>query len=153
MLECSQPNRNCFRPMSDYRTEWQEFRRRRKLYSLMLWGFYPLCGLAAVSEVSEMVARSKLFVSLALLYAALLLFVAGRVNRWPCPRCKQPFCAVFRSLVTSCDACQHCGLSVDANSTPSMRRPVDVKAHFHFRLSFLFPSYFLLLSVSLFPFS
>src|SRR5208282_4880282 len=104
--------------MSDYLTEWQEFRRRRKQFSMTLWGFYPFCGLVAVSEVSEIAARSKLAFSLAALYGVLLFYAAARVSRWPCPRCKQPFCSVFRNSWEACAACQHCGLPKDADSSP-----------------------------------
>src|SRR6266851_9209883 len=81
--------------MSDYRAEWQEYRRRRKVYSVVLWGFLPFGGFAAVSEFSPIAARSKLTLPLVLVYVALYFYVAVRVSRWPCPQCKRAFCSVF----------------------------------------------------------
>src|SRR5260370_12892567 len=66
--------------MSDYRAEWQEYRRRRKVYSVVLWGFLPFGGFAAVSEFSPIAARSKLALSLVLAYLALYFYAAVRVT-------------------------------------------------------------------------
>jgi len=101
--------------MSDYRAEWQEYRRRRKVYSVVLWGFLPFGGFAAVSEFSPIAARSKLALSLVIAYVALYFYVAERVSRWPCPQCKRAFCSVFRNRGEFDTKCQHCGLSEDAN--------------------------------------
>jgi hypothetical protein len=90
--------------MSDYGKEWQEYGRRRKQYSLALLAFYPFFfGLVVLSELSEIVARSKLAFFLSLIYASLLFYAAVRVSRWPCPQCKQPFCSVY---------CVHAGRSL-----------------------------------------
>jgi hypothetical protein len=57
--------------MSDYREKWQEYWRRRKVYSVVLWGFLPFAGFAGISEFSPVAARSKLALPLALVYASL----------------------------------------------------------------------------------
>jgi hypothetical protein len=45
--------------MSDYRKEWQEYQHRRRVCSVVLWGFLPFAGFAGVSEFSPIAARSK----------------------------------------------------------------------------------------------
>jgi hypothetical protein len=105
--------------MNNTPPNWQEYLRRRKLYSLVLWGFLPFAGFSAVFKYSDFRAHSVFALSLAAAWLVIYFYAFVRVCRFPCPQCKKPFHSVFRNGSEFSVVCQYCDCQMPANLVKS----------------------------------
>src|SRR5215831_19636170 len=101
--------------MTDTSPNWQEYVRRRKFYSLVLWGALPFGGFVAVNTFSDFTSHAVLAQSLAAIWFLLYIYAAVQLYRWPCPQCKKPFHSVFRDGSEFRVTCRHCDCQMPAN--------------------------------------
>jgi hypothetical protein len=109
------------KPSHAYSANWQEMRRRRKVYWISTALLFPvmvlLCGL--VSPLCSLL-QSDLPVFIVAM-AVMAAYTAVHVYRlkWPCPRCGRPFFWAWWPYPPMACRCLHCGLELYAPCDPA----------------------------------
>jgi len=105
--------------MSEYVTQWQDYRRRRDLQLFALIGFVP--AVFVVALVSLLLFDSdKPAVAFLFCWMAFFVVASQRFSRFRCPRCGDRFFLHSGSSSYSMFAkkCVHCGLPKYAGEEP-----------------------------------
>jgi hypothetical protein len=90
--------------------QWQDYRRRARLFFWLLAGFIPIVGLVVVSLNRH--ATEAIAVIIATVWLFALCVAILRLQFFPCPNCNKPFAFKhLNRLPFSVDACVHCGLA------------------------------------------
>jgi Zn ribbon nucleic-acid-binding protein len=106
---------------TDYRQNWQRYRKLRLLFFLIWVGYIPVVYLFSllVSNVLGVSSTVPIFV-FAGLWMLLFAITGFRLSAWRCPRCGKWFAATWwynKSLFAR--KCVHCGLPKFASGEPA----------------------------------
>jgi hypothetical protein len=109
---------------SEYTADWQEYRRRRRLFWILFLGFIPgvfilftfALGLLSLIDASNPAVSIFLIAGFWML---MLIIASFQYFYFHCPRCHKPFFSKFwyRPFTKKCT---HCGLPKWANSDPTL---------------------------------
>ena len=105
--------------MIGYEEDWQEFKRLRNTFLIVIALYVPVCfGVGVISE--------KLFHTFtpgfitAFFWMALLALTGMRVNLWRCPNCREWFSGTWwYNLSFLARRSVHCGLPKYSNNPPA----------------------------------
>jgi hypothetical protein len=96
--------------MADYRQDWEEYRRFRNQWLLVILTYVPVCGAVAFVSGRLLHTLAPAFVA-AFLWMALFVFTGTRLSVWRCPRCGEWFSSTWwyrKGFLAR--RCVHCGL-------------------------------------------
>jgi hypothetical protein len=106
---------------ADYSAAWHDFRRRRIISWVVLLGYPP--GATAIFLVLGMplatlagIKPDYFFYAIALSWMAAFLVTSFRQAYFPCPKCGEPFFAMWWYRNPFARKCVHCGLPKWASS-------------------------------------
>ena len=96
--------------MNGYQQEWQEYKRCRNQFWLVIASYMPVCFAVAFVSIKLFHTLVPGFV-VAFIWMGLFLFTGIRLNIYACPRCGKWFSATWwYNLGFLARRCVHCGL-------------------------------------------
>jgi hypothetical protein len=102
--------------MSDYQQEWQQYRKNRNQFWLVVVSYLPVVSIVAFISTRLFHTPIPGFV-VALFWMGLFAFTGIRVQMWRCPRCGEWFSGTWwYNLGFLARRCVHCGLRKYENS-------------------------------------
>jgi len=96
--------------MTDYRQDWEHYKRLRNEWILVFVSYVPVCALVGVLSEKLFHTFTPAFV-VAFLWMALFAVTGIRLQLWPCPRCRDWFSGKWwynKGFLAR--RCVHCGL-------------------------------------------
>jgi hypothetical protein len=96
--------------MTDYRRDWEEYKRLRNQFWLVVAGYVPVCAVVALVSIRFFHTTTPAFV-VVFFWMGLFVLTGSRVQMWHCPRCGKWFSATWwYNLSFLARRCVHCGL-------------------------------------------
>jgi hypothetical protein len=96
--------------MIGYQPHWQQYKRRRNQFWLVLGAYAPTCFAIALVSMKLFQSLIPVFVA-AFLWIGLLTIAGIRIQTWRCPRCGKWFAGPWwYNLGLAARRCAHCGL-------------------------------------------
>lgn len=90
-----------------YQKEWEDYKRRERIYWSMFFFLFPLHFLyVQIAKVIQVEAYSYFL----LIFWVLLIVSLIRLETWKCPRCKETFHFFIRGFYNR-EQCKNCGLN------------------------------------------
>ena len=95
--------------MSNSVDPWRDYRRRRNLSLIALFGYVPVVGVFALALIRIFGTTAPIF-AVALGWMVFVLVAGNRFLRFKCPRCGEPFFVGRWVYSTFVRHCLHCRL-------------------------------------------
>jgi hypothetical protein len=97
-------------PVSNYQQEWQDYKRRRNQFWIVVGAYLPICFAIALVSIKLFHSLVPGFVA-AFIWMGLLTISGIRIQAWRCPRCGKLFAGTWwYNLGLMARRCVHCGL-------------------------------------------
>ncbi len=112
--------------LESYEKEWQEYRRQRNVFWLVLVAYVPVVGFVGLITARLTRSSTPVFVA-ALIWMGVAYFAGARLALWRCPRCGEWFSQTYwYHLGFFARQCVHCGLPKYAKTAEKYIRPGEL---------------------------